>query len=146
MWNFKGDLWNSTQIILPMHWKMQFLYNIEILRALGFKSSSVFLKRPPATKLNNALQMRWEYAQIIAMAAIFQTTFSNAFYWMKIYKFRLKFLWTLFPRAQLTIFQQRRSGDKPLSEPIFAKVSDAYMHIYIYEYMNTLTERDGGCS
>ena len=122
---------------------MQFLYNIEILNALGFKSSSVFLKRPPVTKLNNALQMRWEYAQIIAMAAIFQTTFSNAFYWMKIYKFRLKFLWTLFPRAQLTIFQQRRSGDKPLSEPIFAKVSDAYMHIYIYAYMNTLTERDG---
>ena len=33
VWNFKGYLWNSTQNILPIHWKLQFLYNIEILRA-----------------------------------------------------------------------------------------------------------------
>ena len=47
MWNFKGTLWNSTQNILPIHWKIQFLYNIEILRALRFKSSYAVLKRPP---------------------------------------------------------------------------------------------------
>ena len=39
LWNFKGNLWNATQNILPIHWKIWFLYNIEILRALGFKSS-----------------------------------------------------------------------------------------------------------
>ena len=39
------------------------------------------------------------------MAAIFQTTFSSAFSWMKMFKFRLKFHWSLFPRVQLTIFQ-----------------------------------------
>ena len=39
------------------------------------------------------------------MAAIFQTTFSNAFYWMKMYEFRLRFHWSLSLRAQLTIFQ-----------------------------------------
>ena len=39
------------------------------------------------------------------MVAIFQTTFSNAFSWMKMFKFRLKFHWSLFPRVQLTIFQ-----------------------------------------
>ena len=39
------------------------------------------------------------------MAAIFQTTCSNAFSWMKIYAFRLRFYWTLFPRNQLMIFQ-----------------------------------------
>ena len=39
------------------------------------------------------------------MAAIFQTTFSNAFSWMNIYQFRLKLHWSLFPRVQLTIFQ-----------------------------------------
>ena len=33
MWNFKGTLWNSTQNILSIHWKMRFVYNIEILRA-----------------------------------------------------------------------------------------------------------------
>ena len=47
MWNFKGYLWNSTENILPLRWKMQFLCNIEILRALRFKSSYAFLKRPP---------------------------------------------------------------------------------------------------
>ena len=38
------------------------------------------------------------------MAAIFQTTFSNAFSWMKMFEFRLRFHWSLFPRVQLTIF------------------------------------------
>ena len=38
------------------------------------------------------------------MAAIFQTTFSNAFSWMKMYEFRLRFHWRLFLRVQLTIF------------------------------------------
>ena len=39
------------------------------------------------------------------MAAIFQTTFSNAFSWMKMFEFRLKFHWSLFLWFQLTIFQ-----------------------------------------
>ena len=39
------------------------------------------------------------------MATIFQTAFSNAFSWMKMYKFPLRFNWSLFPRVQLTIFQ-----------------------------------------
>ena len=48
MWNFKGYLWNSIQNILPIHWKVWFLYKIEILRALiRLKSSYAFLKRPP---------------------------------------------------------------------------------------------------
>ena len=40
------------------------------------------------------------------MYAISQTTFSNAFSWMKMLEFRLKCHWNLFPRVQLTIFQQ----------------------------------------
>ena len=39
------------------------------------------------------------------MADIFQTTFSNAFSWMKILEFRLKFHWSLVLIDQLTIFQ-----------------------------------------
>ena len=39
------------------------------------------------------------------MAVIFQTTFSNAFSWIKMFKFRLRFHWSLFPGIQLTIFQ-----------------------------------------
>ena len=42
---------NSTQNILPIHWKVRFLYNIEILRALRFKSSYAFLKGPPGPSL-----------------------------------------------------------------------------------------------
>ena len=39
------------------------------------------------------------------MDAIFQTTFSNGYSWMKMYEFRFKFHWSLFLRFQLTIFQ-----------------------------------------
>ena len=39
------------------------------------------------------------------MAAISQTLYSDAFSWMKMYKFQLRFHWTLFLRVQLTIFQ-----------------------------------------
>ena len=39
------------------------------------------------------------------MADIFQTTFSNAFSWMKMYKFGLRFQWNFLPRVQLTIFR-----------------------------------------
>ena len=39
------------------------------------------------------------------MAAIFQTTFSNTFYWTEIYEFRLRLHWSLLPSVQLTIFQ-----------------------------------------
>ena len=39
------------------------------------------------------------------MAAISQTTLSNAFSWMKILEFRWKFHWSLFLRVLLTIFQ-----------------------------------------
>ena len=48
VWNFNGTLWNSTQDIVAIHWKIWFfLYNIEILRALRFKNSYAFFKRPP---------------------------------------------------------------------------------------------------
>ena len=39
------------------------------------------------------------------MEAITQTTFSIAFFWKKMFELWLKFLWSLFLRVQLTIFQ-----------------------------------------
>ena len=39
------------------------------------------------------------------MSAVLQTTFSNAFSWMKMHEFRLIFHWSLFLRFKLTIFQ-----------------------------------------
>ena len=38
------------------------------------------------------------------MAAIFQTSCSNGFSWVRMYEFQLKFHWSLFLGAQLTIF------------------------------------------
>ena len=38
------------------------------------------------------------------MVIILQTTFSNAFYWMKMFELRLNFHWSLFPRLQITLF------------------------------------------
>ena len=65
MWNFKGTLSNSTQHILPIHWKIRFLYNIGILRALRFKSSYAFLKHPPdpyvsQTDTVSPIEWQWE--------------------------------------------------------------------------------------
>ena len=60
------------------------------------------------------------------MAAIFQTTFSNAFPWMKMCEFRLRFHWILFPMVQLTTLVQimawLQPGDKPLSEPMMVSL------------------------
>ena len=71
MWNFKGTLWNSTQNILPIHWKIELLYNIEILRALRFKSSYVFLKRPPGygLVLNRSQAIIWSDVDLIQCRA-----------------------------------------------------------------------------
>ena len=55
------------------------------------------------------------------MAAISQTTLSNAFSWMKMYEFRLTFHWSLFLNnipILVQIMAWRRSGDKPLSKPM----------------------------
>ena len=58
------------------------------------------------------------------MTADSQTMFSNAFSWMKIIEFRLKFHWSLVLEgpinnipALVRIMAWRRPGDKPLSEP-----------------------------
>ena len=49
--------------------------------------------------------MSWTHWDRDKMAAIFQTTFSHGFSWMKMYEFRWTFHWSLFPGVQLTIFQ-----------------------------------------
>ena len=74
------------------------------------------------------------------MAAISQTTFSNAFSWMKMYEFRLRFHLSLFLRFESTIFHQImawcRPGDKPLSEPMMVSL---LTHIYASLSLNELT-------
>ena len=60
--NFKEYLWNSTQNILPIQWKIQILYNVENWRALRFTSSNVLLKRMPSSLL---LWIKWHSKVIL---------------------------------------------------------------------------------
>ena len=46
------------------------------------------------------------------MAVVFQTTFWNAFLWMKMYGFQLKFQWSLFPRVQFQHWFRQWLGTK----------------------------------
>ena len=73
MWNFKCTLWNSTQNILPIRWKIRLLYNVEILRALRFNNSHAFwntLTHPhgplhctPGNLVDHFLYSKTEYRQ-----------------------------------------------------------------------------------
>ena len=62
------------------------------------------------------------------IAAISQTTFSNAFSWMKMHEFCLRFHWNLFLRFNnipvlIQIMASCWPGDKPLSEPVLVRLS-----------------------
>ena len=66
-------------------------------------------KPSPGTKVTQSYTAIWSHNELThwgrdKTAANFLTTFSNAFSWMKIYKFRFRFYWSLFPSVQLTIF------------------------------------------
>ena len=74
---------------------------------------------------------RWGWDK---MATIFQT-FSNAFSWMKMYKFWLKFCWSFFPKgsidnipALVQIMAWGLVGAKPWSEPMMESL---LMHICV---------------
>ena len=65
------------------------------------------------------------------MASIFQTTFSIAFSWMKVFKFRLRFRCSgkYVPKGPINnipafvqVMAWRQSGNKPLSEPMMVSL------------------------
>ena len=87
--NFNGAIWG---------WRCYFIsyFTGDYLSLLGLKLISI---------CKRGLWSFYHFeAKMEEMDAIFQTTNSNAFSWMKICKFWLKFCWSLFPRVQLTIF------------------------------------------
>ena len=160
MWNFKGTLWNSTQNIFPIHWKMRLSYNIEISRAFIFKNSKVFLNCPPDGPMvsnvdgwidglmdntspsaptilmryliHNSFLMHWDQDK---MADIFQT-FSNAFSWMKIFQLWLKFHWSLFlskcPINNIPALVQIMAWCRPGNKPLSEPMmASLLMHICI---------------
>ena len=80
------------------------------------------------------------------MVAIFQT-FSCAFSWMKIQKFRLRFHWRFFPKRPINnipemvqIMTWRRTRDKPLSEPMMVSLL-THICVTLSHWVNWLSIR-----
>ena len=94
----RGEIWVWN---MKFHWWVQSLMHVPIPSLIGdnFWITSTVVAH---AHLNNHWLTHWGRDK---MAAISQTTLSNAFSWMKLLEFRLKFHWSLFLRAQLTIFQ-----------------------------------------
>ena len=91
----------------------------EVLRYIGFSN-------PICAEL---VQFTTSNLSLIKMVAISQTPFSNAFLWSKKHEFKCR--WSLFvindTPALVQIMALRRPGDKPLSEPMLTRFTDAYM-------------------
>ena len=72
-------------------------------RDTDVKMFDVYYQLPVMMLLYWCLLTHWGRDKI---AAVSQTTLSNAFSWMKMLEFRLRFHWNLFLRMQSTIIQQ----------------------------------------
>ena len=86
--------------------------------------------------------MHWGWYK---MAAILQMTFSNAFSWMKMYKFRLRFHWGLFQMVQITIFQHSFGewlGANQATSHFLKQWMLVYWCIYASLGLHELTRRD----
>ena len=76
------------------------------------------------------------------MAAIFQTTFSIAFSWVKMYEFRIRFHWNWLLRVKLTIFQhwfRYWLGAYQVPSHYLNKWWLVYLHIYASLSLNEFT-------
>ena len=77
------------------------------------------------------------------MAPIFQTTFSSAFSWTKMYEFWLTFHWNLFSRVQLTIFRiGSDNGLAPIIRQAIIWTNDGIVYWRIYASLGLNELRD----
>ena len=128
-WQFTFD-WKNIDLISSLGWP--FLRNLKRLTKIKFTFDIMYgnmTRMSAAVNRNQAiirrisLTTKFHHAHILKqpncphdsplrlthwgrdkMDAISQTIFSNAFSWMKIFVFWLKFHGSLFPRVQLSIF------------------------------------------
>ena len=77
---------NASQNLVSHALKIFYFFNLILLK---------FVPKVPDNNESSLTHWGWD-----KMDAISQTTFSKAFSWMKIFEFRLKFHWSLFPRVQ----------------------------------------------
>ena len=116
VWRHRG---NKIEIVVPPE-----ADNISVSTVLvddlallfeGTAAGVPYIKQTGTWLLESTAQAPEHKTLSVQIPAIFQTTFSDAFYFMKIYKFWLKF--NNIP-ALVEIMAWRRPGDKPLSEPM----------------------------
>ena len=94
----KRDPWNIQQWFNPVGNKHQWKSSHKTIHVLQNVWQTVFIYSKPMALTH------WGREK---MAAVSQTTLLNAFSWINMFEFRLKFQWSLFLRFQLTIFQHR---------------------------------------
>ena len=95
-----ASLWHHYFLSIAAHGFIIVIYHYDMLPFVFTGELSV-LKQSTAITVSISTLTHWCWDK---MVAFFQTTFSNAFSWMKIYKFQLWFHCSVFPRVQLTIF------------------------------------------
>ena len=112
LWRNKWDEWMNTPMV-----SCGMLYSIHALLLMIIRQMDTNYINVRAQEINNFGKnggndyTRHSYARKSRhwgrgkSADISQTTVSNAFSWMKMDEFRLKFHWSWFLKAQLTIFQ-----------------------------------------
>ena len=113
----------------------------QYVKSLGLTPSEFdFLFRTRPRALDNNHPLPWTLRPK-KKAAISQMTFSKAFSWMKMFKFRLKFHWSSFLRVQMTIFQhwfrwrQWRLNYRHLYASIgLIKLIIVYIYIHIFVF------------
>ena len=91
------NIWDWRNIIDYLDFRMN-LWRRHISREDALASNGILINSTFVPNILNTLRPR-------QMAAIFQTAFSNAVSWMKMYKCRLWFHWSLFLRVLSTISQ-----------------------------------------
>ena len=108
---YKGITYsNCTTVDHPRLWcSIDSIYNGRWAECASYECNPI--TTTPSPGVTNAQQLCSKQQTFLThwgrdkMAAIFQTTFSNVFSWMKMYEFRLRFHLCLCLRVQLTIFQ-----------------------------------------
>ena len=95
--HFEGEVCFQFICNIEHHFKIQLSKTGPVYISQDANNSKVLSHREQAIVLTH-----WGRDK---MDAISQTTFSNAFSWMKMFECRLKFHWSLFLRVQLTISQ-----------------------------------------
>ena len=99
----QGRGFNTGVILLDLN-KLRQMNWIQTWRLITEKELMTMLSTALADQVGAIVSfINLTHLPLDKMAAISQTTFSNAFSWMKMLEFPFKFHWSLFLRVQLTI-------------------------------------------